>query len=64
MAEEAVKTESAAAAGEQNANKKKKINRLSLEDINRKIEELGKANHIRTKYYEHLVSRRNEMQPS
>ncbi len=56
MADEAVKTEQAA--------KKKKVNRLSLNDINNKIEELNKASHTRSKYYQHLLVRKNELQPS
>jgi hypothetical protein len=65
MAEETVKTEGAAAVqGEQKASTKQKINRLSLNDINSKIEELAKGSHTRSKYYEHLLARRNEIQPS
>jgi hypothetical protein len=67
MAEEAVKPVEGAAAPAQDgakANKKKKINRLSLNDITSKIDELAKANHFRSKYYQHLVNRKNDMQPS
>jgi hypothetical protein len=67
MAEEqAVKTEGqtpeGTAQGEQKPNKKKKINRLSLDEINKKIEALDQANQIKSKYHQHLVQRRNELQ--
>ncbi len=51
-----------AAQGEKKSDKNKKINRLSSGDINSKIENLEKTNQIRSKYYKHLLDRRNELQ--
>jgi hypothetical protein len=67
MAEEqTVKAEEKAPEGapqaEQKAAKKKKINRLSLDEINKKIDALDQANQIKSKYHQHLVQRKNELQ--
>jgi len=42
--------------------KKKKINRHSAQEINRKIEALESANQTKSVYYKHLLNRRAEMQ--
>ena len=66
MAEEqTVKAEeqaAGAAPAEQKPAKKKKINKLSLEEINKKVEELQKLNQIKSKYHQHLLQRKNELQ--
>lgn len=67
MAEEqTVKTEEQAPGGaaqsEQTPVKKKKINRLSLDEINKKIDALVQANQFKSKYHQHLVQRKNELQ--
>jgi hypothetical protein len=67
MAEEqAVKKEEqssvGAAQGEQISKKNKKINKLALDDINKKIEVSVQANQIKSKYYQHLLQRKNELQ--
>ncbi|MFH0977262.1 MAG: hypothetical protein V1874_15895 [Spirochaetota bacterium] len=64
MAEEqAVKTEAPAAGEQQQPSKKKKMNKLPLDKINNKIEDLAKVNQIQSKYYKHLLDRRSELQP-
>ncbi|MBN2403324.1 MAG: hypothetical protein JXN64_13130 [Spirochaetes bacterium] len=67
MAEEqTIKTEGqtsdGAVQGEQKSQKKKKINKLSLDDINKKLDILVQASQIKSKYYQHLVQRKNELQ--
>ncbi len=66
MAEEqAVKKEEQPAEGApqgEAAKKNKKINRMPLDEINKKIEALGQANQIKSKYYQHLTQRKNELQ--
>jgi hypothetical protein len=66
MAEEqAVKKEEQPAEGaaQGDASKKnKKINRLTLNEISKKIEALGQANQVKSKYYQHLMQRKNEFQ--
>ena len=52
------------AQGEQKPSKNKKINKLSLDEINKKIEELSTANHIQSRYYHHLLTRKSELNPS
>jgi hypothetical protein len=59
--EQAVKTE--APQGEQQPKKKKKMNKLPLDKINKMIEELAAANHIQSRYYKQLLNRRDELQP-
>ncbi len=69
MAEEqTVKTEeqgTAAATDQAEAkpNKKKKINDFSLAEINTRIGEIELTKQTQSKYYQHLVNRRNELQP-
>ena len=41
--------------------KKKKINKLSPEEIKERIDELEKKNLTQSKYYKHLLQRRNEL---
>lgn len=63
--EETEKAEQAptAESGETAAStKRKKINRLSLDMVTRKIDEMEKADQIHSKYYQHLIDRKNEMQ--
>lgn len=69
MAEEqkdAVKTEQAAGAeqpaAEAISKKNKKINRLSQDVLNKKIEEMEKSNNIQCRYYKDLIQRKNELQ--
>jgi hypothetical protein len=66
MAEEqAVKKEEKPAEGAaqgEAARKNKKINRMTSEEINKKIEALVQANQIKSKYYQHLTQRKNEQQ--
>ena len=42
--------------------KNKKINKLSIEELNAKIEELKKGNHTNSRYYKHLLIRKQELQ--
>ena len=42
--------------------KKKKINKLTLEEINKIIEELENKNQIQSNYYQHLQHRKDELQ--
>jgi hypothetical protein len=56
------KTPEGAAPSEQKAAKKKKINRLALDEINKKIEALMQANQTKSRYYQHLLQRKNELQ--
>jgi len=64
MAEEqAVKPEGASeGAGEAKTEKRKKINKLSLNEINKKIEDLEKVNQVQSKYYKQLVQMKNTFQ--
>ncbi len=41
--------------------KKKKINKLSPEEINERIDNMEKNNLIQSKYYKHLLQRKNEL---
>ena len=62
---ETVKAEAPKEAASQNesaSKKKKKINKLSLDEINYKIEEMENAAQIHSKYYRHLQDRKNELQ--
>ncbi len=43
--------------------KNKKVNKLSLDELSRKIDALEKGNQIKSKYYQHLVLRKKELQP-
>jgi len=43
-------------------NKKKKINRLLIEELNSKIEEIVKTNMTKSKYYKHLLQRKKELE--
>ena len=40
--------------------KKKKVNRLTVAELDKKISVLEEANQVKSKYYRHLLSRRNE----
>lgn len=42
--------------------KNKKINQFSMDELNQKIEEMGKANQTKSRYYKHLLERRDELQ--
>ncbi len=42
--------------------KRKKINRLSPDVLSKKIDEMEKANQVHSRYYQHLIQRKNEMQ--
>ncbi|HQP48475.1 MAG TPA: hypothetical protein PKX12_07070 [Spirochaetota bacterium] len=42
--------------------KKKKINRLSAEEIAKKISAFEDAQHTKSVYYKHLVQRKKEME--
>jgi len=43
--------------------KTKKINKLSLDELNKKIGELKDKNQIQSKYYGHLMKRKSELEP-
>ena len=47
---------------EASSKKNKKINKLSIDELNQKIEEFEKANQKNSRYYKHLVIRRQELQ--
>lgn len=56
--------ETQASQSETTSKKNKKINRLSLEELDKKIEELEKADQTKTVYYRHLLLRKQELQSS
>ena len=41
--------------------KNKKINKLSMEELNSKIEALGKDKQTYSRYYKHLLARKQEL---
>jgi len=43
---------------------KKKINRLSLDDLNKKISEMEGSKMTHSKYYIHLMQRKRELEAS
>ena len=51
------------AEGQTASKKSRKINKLSLSELEKKIEELEKANHIKSKHYQHLFLRKKELKP-
>ncbi|MCU0821097.1 MAG: hypothetical protein MUC95_01325 [Spirochaetes bacterium] len=62
MAEEQIQTPPAPAGDAAAAKKNKKVNRLSADDITRKIAELEGKNESKSKYYKHLQARKEEAQ--
>jgi len=48
-------------SGESATKKQKKVNRLSIDAINKKISELEEKNHRNSRYYKHLLMRKNEL---
>ncbi len=44
------------------AKKNKKVNRLPADDLNGKIAELESKNQTKSKYYKHLLARKEEAQ--
>ncbi|MBN2038591.1 MAG: hypothetical protein JW864_01020 [Spirochaetes bacterium] len=42
--------------------KKKKINKLTLDEISRQIDKLEKADQSQSRYYKHLQNRKDELQ--
>jgi len=44
--------------------KKKKINKLSPEQLNKKISEMEQGSHLQCRYYKDLVLRKKEMETS
>jgi len=44
--------------------KNKKINKLSLEELNAKIEDYEKNNMKNSNYYNHLILRKKELEPT
>ena len=63
-AAEAVETKEQAPASEESASapKVKKINRLSLDQLNTKISEMESKNLQKSIYYKHLVERKKEVE--
>ena len=62
--DQTLKTEGApegAAQGEQTPHKKKKINKLTSEEITKKIDALTQTNQVKSKYYQHLLHRKAEL---
>jgi hypothetical protein len=53
-----------AAQSETTSKRNKKINRLSVEELEKKIEELEKTSQTKTVYYKHLLLRKQELQSS
>ncbi|HSV96002.1 MAG TPA: hypothetical protein VLM75_03600 [Spirochaetota bacterium] len=43
------------------AAKNKKINRLKKDELKKKIDEIEKANHVKSRYYRHLTMRSTEL---
>lgn len=66
MADEVQATQSTEGATEGAAvkAKNKKINRITLNDLAVKIEEIEKGNATGSKYYKHLLQRKREMEQS
>jgi len=42
--------------------KKKKVNRLSKEDLDKKINELNEKKQNHSRYYKHLIERKKQME--
>ncbi len=42
--------------------KKKKINRLTMEELNKKIKKMEDADQMKSRYYKDLIRRKNEME--
>ncbi len=42
--------------------KNRKINRLPLDQLNKRIDELEKAGHVKSKYFQQLILRRQSLQ--
>jgi hypothetical protein len=53
-------TEGAAQGGKRN----KKINRMSAQDLESRIEDIQKAGFTGSKYYKHLLQRKQELESS
>ena len=61
--EQAVKPEGEVAPqGEAKSDKKKKINKLSLKEIESRIENLTKVNQVQSRYFKQLIQRKEELQ--
>jgi hypothetical protein len=43
------------------AAKNKKINRLKKDELRKKIDEIEQANHVKSRYYRHLMMRAAEL---
>ncbi|MCU0843638.1 MAG: hypothetical protein MUC76_01780 [Spirochaetes bacterium] len=43
------------------AAKNKKINRLKKDELKKKIDEIEQANHVKSRYYRHLMMRAAEL---
>jgi len=63
MSEE-VKQEKAEETQPATGSKKKKINRLSLKELNDKIEDLEKKGLSQSNYFKHLNERKKELTPA
>jgi hypothetical protein len=50
-----------AAGAKESAPKRKKINKLKAADLNAKIDLMEKEGHTRSRYYRHLLARKNEL---
>jgi len=61
MAEEVQATQESQGATQA---KNKKITKFSLDELNKKIDELEKSQNLRSRYYKHLLNRRKELQGS
>ncbi len=62
--ETAAPEEAAAEATPQQEAKKKKINRLTVDELNKKIAEMEEKNLSHSTYYKHLIQRQKELQPA
>jgi len=57
-----VKDGQQAAEGAEQAGKKKKMNRYSLDEVNKKIAAMEEQKLTLSKYYKHLLQRKKEME--
>ena len=64
MAEEtqAAPAQEAPAEGAAQAQKTRKINRLTAGELGKKIEALESGNHVKSVYYKHLLQRKKELE--
>jgi hypothetical protein len=55
--------EAQAAQADEKSSKKKKINRISTDELNKKIDDFTASNQTKSVYYRHLMARKSEITP-